>query len=85
MLEISEGVSRYSVEIVLSHSTETFRSGNLLGCVSENFRWRKTLWITGRGREEVSKFSIEYFLSQGAENFLKEPFSVSLISVIEKR
>ena len=32
----------------------------------------------------VSKFSVEYFLSLNAENFVKEPFSVSLISGIEK-
>ena len=33
---------------------------------------------------EVSKFSVEYFLSQSAEKFVKEPFSVSLVSGIEK-
>ena len=36
------------------------------------------------GREEVSKFSVEYFLSHSAESFVKEPFSVLLISGIEK-
>ena len=30
------GVSRFSVEIFLSHSAEKFRSGTLLCCVSEN-------------------------------------------------
>ena len=38
----------------------------------------------GGGGEKVSKFSVEYFLSHSAENFVKEPFSVSLISGIEK-
>ena len=30
-------MSRFSVEFFLSHSTETFRRGPLLCCVSENF------------------------------------------------
>ena len=33
----SDGMSGFSVEIFLSHSTETFRRGSLLCCVSENF------------------------------------------------
>ena len=38
MLGIREGrVSRFSVKITLSHSTEKFRRGTLLCCVSENF------------------------------------------------
>ena len=31
----------------------------------------------GAGKEEVSEFSIECFLCHRAENFVKEPFSVS--------
>ena len=38
----------------------------------------------GGGREEVSRFSVKKFLSHSAEIFVKEPFSVSLISDIEK-
>ena len=33
-----EGVSRYYVEMFLSNSTETFRRGIFLCCVSKNFR-----------------------------------------------
>ena len=43
-------MSRFSVQIVLSQSAENFRSVTLLGCVSETFRWRKSLWIRGRGK-----------------------------------
>ena len=37
----------------------------------------------GAEREGVSIFFSEYFLSHSAENFVKEPFSTSLISGIE--
>ena len=38
-------------------------------CVSENFWNQKILWIRGRGREGVSRFSVENFLSHSTENF----------------
>ena len=38
-------VSRFSVGKFLSHSAEKFRKGTFLCCVSENFRYRKRLWI----------------------------------------
>ena len=41
----------------------------------------KNLWIREGG---VSRLSIENFLSHSAENFLLEPFSVSLITGTEK-
>jgi len=38
--------------------------------VSENFRYRKNLWIRGRRRRKgVSQFSVEKFLSHTAEKF----------------
>ena len=60
-------MSRFSVENFLSHSAETFRRGTLLCCVSENFWWRKSLWIRSGGGGGVSKFSVENFLSHSAE------------------
>ena len=42
------------------------------------YRWE------GWGREGVWRFSFENFLSHSGENFVGEPFSVSLISGIEK-
>ena len=60
-------VSRFSVEIFLSHCAENFHRGTLLCCVSECFRERITLWIT-RG---LSRFSVEIFLARYAENFRK--------------
>ena len=103
----SEGYVTIFVETFLSHSTETFRRGTLLCCVSESFRWPKSLWIKGGGIKtfrrtflsrsaekcrrgtllsfinfgyrksldervgvgEVSRFSVEIFVSHCAENF----------------
>ena len=61
------GVSRFSVKKFLSHSAEKIHSWNLLRCVSENFRLRKSLWIRGEGG--VSRFCVENFMSHSAENF----------------
>ena len=43
----SEGYVTIFCRIFLSHSAEKFRRGTLLCCVSENFQWPKSLWITG--------------------------------------
>ena len=61
--------SRFCVEKFLSHSTETFRSGTLLCCVSEIFPVAKNLWIRGEG---VSRFSFENFLSHGNKKIRRE-------------
>ena len=57
-------VSRLSVGIVLSHSTETFRRGTFLRCVSENFWWRKSLRVKrgGAGEGGSNKISRRKFL-----------------------
>ena len=64
-----EGVSRFSVENLLSHSTEKLRRGTLL-CFTK-FLVSKKLWITeeGGGREGVSRFSVRNFLFHSAEKF----------------
>ena len=73
-----EGISRLSVENFLFNSTKKFRRGNFLFFrkirVSKNF-------MPKRG---TSRFCIENFLSHSAENFVGQPFSVSLIWGIEK-
>ena len=69
------------MEFFLSHSTETFRRGTLLCCVSESFRWPKSVWIRGGG---VSRFSVEIFCLAVPKNAVGEPCSLSLISGIEK-
>ena len=76
------GVSKLSVENFLSHSAKKFRKGTLPCCVSENFRWRKSLWIRGRGKYQDIPSKI--FCLTVPENFVGEPFRVSLISGIEK-
>ena len=48
-------------------------------CVSESFGCRKTLGLRGN----ITTFH-ETFLSHRAENFRREPISVSLFSSIEK-
>ena len=61
------GVSKLSVENLLSDSAEIFRwetfSVSLISGIEK-------VWIRGgRGGVVVSRFSVEKFLSQGAENF----------------
>ena len=38
-------------------------------CVSQNFWYRKILWIRGGGREGVSRFSVKNFMSHIAEKY----------------
>ena len=74
-------MSRFSVEKLLCHSNEPFHRGTLLCCVSEKFWQRKSLWIK---RGEYQKFLSKNFCLTVPKNFVGEPFSVSLISGIEK-
>ena len=62
-------VSRYSVEIYLSHSTEAFRRETLLCGVSEIFLQRKSLWIKAEGRGGRLKVFRPKFFSHSAEKF----------------
>ena len=75
--------SRFSIENLLSHSAEKFRRGILQCCVSENFRSPKSLSIKTGGGEGGLGVSVENFFSV-LKNFVRESFSVSLISGIEK-
>ena len=59
-----KGVSRFSVEVFLSHSAENFRRGGIfLGFIK--FGSRKNL----DKRRGESRFSVEIFLSHSAEKF----------------
>ena len=62
---IRGGVSRFSVEVFLSHCAEKFRSGILYCCSS--FGHQKSLDKKMGGG--VSRFSVEKFLSHCAEKF----------------
>ena len=64
-------MSRFCVENFLSHSTETFRRGTLLCCVSENFGYRKKLCFRGLCHDFPSKT----FCLTVPKNFVGEPFS----------
>ena len=64
----------------LSHSTETFRRGTLLCCVSENFGYRKMLCFRGLYHNFPSKI----FCLTVPKNAVGEPFSLSLLSGMEK-
>ena len=72
-----KGLSRFSVEIFMSHSAEKFLKGILLFLrkllVSKSFMHEKG-GIT---------FFRRKFLASVAKNFVGEPFSVSLISGME--
>ena len=70
-----EGVSRFYVKKFLSHSAEKFRRRTLLCCVSENFRYRKRLWIRGGG--EYQDFPSKIFCLTGPKNFEGGHFAVS--------
>ena len=67
--ERGEGVSRFSVENFLSHSTENFRRRILYCC--NNFGYRKSLDKGG-----VSRFSVEVSVSL-PKYFIGEHFGVS--------
>ena len=64
-------MSQFSVENFLSHSTETFRRGNLLCCVSENFGYRKNLCF----RVLCHGFPSKTFCLTVPKIFVGEPFS----------
>ena len=76
------GLSKFSVEMFLSHSTETIRRGTILCCVSDNFCWRKSLWER-RGEGEYRKFPTKIFCLSFPKPFVGEPFSLSIVSGIE--
>ena len=78
----SEGYVLIFCRNFLSHSAEKLRRGTLLCCVSENFRSPKTLWI--RGGRDNQEFPSKIFCLTVPKIFVGEPFSVSLISAIEK-
>ena len=75
-----KGVSKISMERFWSHSAEKIVRGTLLCCVSESFWQRKSLW-TRRGG---IKIFCRFFMSHVPNICVGEPFSVSLISGIEK-
>ena len=74
------GISRFSVEN-LFHSTEKLRRGTHL-CF-RNFLLSKKFLDKGGGRE-CHDFPSQIFCFTVPKNFVREPFSVSLISDLEK-
>ena len=74
------GVSRYSVKIFLSHSTEKLRRGTFLVytkfLVSRYFMEKR--WGVKEGG--VSRYSVKKLLSQSTEELRREHYCVSLIS-----
>ena len=72
------GVSTFSVGNVLSCSAENIRRGILYCCSSFGY------WKSLDKKRGVSRLSVEIFCSTVPKKFVGEPFSVSLISVIEK-
>ena len=64
--------------VFLSHSTNTFRTGTLL-CFGKFPVSKKITEKSG-----MSPFSVENFLLHSTENFVGEPFRVSLITDLGK-
>ena len=73
-----KGVSRFSVEIFLSHSAENFRRRNFYCCI--NFGYRKSLDSEGG----VSRFCFETFCLTVPKIYVGESFTNALISGSEK-
>ena len=67
------GSIKISFENFLSHSSEEFRRGTLLCCVSENFRQPKSLWIR-EGRWEYQDFPSKIVCLTVPKHFVEEPF-----------
>ena len=75
-------MSRFSVEIFLSHSVEKFRKGTLL-CFTKFLVAKKFMDEGEGGGRNYQKFPSSIFCLS-AENFVKETSSFSLISGKEK-
>ena len=73
------GVSRFSVEIFLSHSAENFRRGILYCC--NNFGYRESLDKEGGGYQD---FPSKFFCLTVPEISVGQSFTVALNSGIEK-
>ena len=63
-------MSRFFVEFFLSHSAGRFRRGTLLCCVSEIFRYRKSLWIRGG---KYPDFPSKFFCLTVPKNSVGDP------------
>ena len=74
------GKAPFSVEILLFHSTENFRRGTRL-CFGNFLLSKRFLYTKGEG---VPRFYVTNLLFDSTENFVGEPFSVSLISDLDK-
>ena len=70
-------VSRFSVGKFLSYSAEKFRKGTFLCCVSENFRYRKRLWI--REGRRIKIFRRKKFVSHSRKLSQLNPFELCFI------
>ena len=75
----NRGISRLSTENLMSHKTEKLRRGTFF--VSQNFWYRKNLWI--RGEREYHDFLSEINCLTVPKVFVEDAFSVSLIFRIE--
>ena len=75
------GRSRVSIENLLSQSSEKLRRGNLL-CLTK-ILLSKSL-VDKKGRREFNDFLSNVSCLTVRKSFVKEPFSASLLSSIEK-
>ena len=66
------GISRFSKEILLSHSTEKLRRGTFL-CFTIFLVSEKLMDRRGRA-EDVSRYSVKFFCLTVPKNFIGRPF-----------
>ena len=71
-LWIGGGISRFSVEVFMSHTAKEFHK-RILPFLLETFWLRKVLWM----KRWVTRFSVENFWSHSAEKIPGQPFNVS--------
>ena len=72
------GISGFSNENLLSHSTEKLRRGNFLRFTK--FLLSKKIMDKRVGGRKVYHVNLSFFLSQSTEKLRREHFCVSLIS-----
>ena len=70
------GISRFSIENLLSHSTENFAGELFFVSQNKNFGIEKIYGQEGGGREGVSRYSVNFFLSHSAEKFRRRTLQV---------
>ena len=80
----SLGITRFSIEKLLSQSSERLRRETLLCCVLGNFRCQKFLQIRDGKERDYQDLASNFFCLTLSKKVVGEPFGASLFLGIEK-